>query len=182
MSRDWYIINTISRKEKNVVSALNNKKIITYYPLNNISPLNSSTLPLNRKSLFTSQLFIFISNDQIELVKQIPGVINFLYWLNEPAIIKREEIEAIQLITHQYNNIQLEKSTVNQFNGVSLNENNLFNTKGESPSKNIKTLTVILPTIGYTLRAEKEIAQPIMIEKEFQDAILPSKNINLLLQ
>ena len=49
--------------------------------------LNSSTLPLNRKSLFTSYLYIVISNHQIELVKQIPGVINFLYWLNEPAII-----------------------------------------------------------------------------------------------
>jgi hypothetical protein len=49
--------------------------------------LNSSTLPLNRKSLFKSHQFIFISNYQIELVKQIPGVINFLYWLNEPAII-----------------------------------------------------------------------------------------------
>ncbi len=182
MSKDWYIINTISRREKNVVSTLNNKKITTYYPLNNIIPLKSSTLPLKRKSLFKSHIFLFISNDQIELVKQIPGVINFLYWLNEPAIIKREEIEAIQLITHQYNNIQIERSTVNQFNGVSLNEDNLFNTKGESPSKNIKTLTVILPTIGYTLRAEREITQPIGIEKEFQDTFLPSKNMNFILQ
>ena len=58
----------------------------------------------------------------------------------------------------------------------------MFNIKGESPSKNIKTLAVILPTIGYNLKAEKEIDQPIIIEKEFQDAILPSKNIHLLLQ
>jgi hypothetical protein len=32
----------------------------------------------------------------------------------------------------------------------------LFNIKGESPSKNIKTLAVIIPTIGYNLKAEKE--------------------------
>ena len=75
----------------------------------------------------------------------------------------------------------MKKSTINQLDGVSLNENNLFNTKGESPSKNIKTLAVILPTIGYNLKAEKEIDQPIIIEKEFQDAFLPSKNIHLLL-
>ncbi len=58
----------------------------------------------------------------------------------------------------------------------------MFNTKGESPFKIIKTLTVILPTIGYNLKAEKEIDQPIIIKKEFQDAILLSKNIHLLLQ
>ena len=58
----------------------------------------------------------------------------------------------------------------------------MFNIKGESPSKNIKTLAVIIPTIGYNLNAEKEIDQPIIKEKEFQDAILPSKNIHLLLQ
>jgi hypothetical protein len=44
----------------------------------------------------------------------------------------------------------------------------LFNIKGESPSKNIKTLAVIIPTIGYNLKAEKEIDQPIIVEKKIK--------------
>jgi hypothetical protein len=44
----------------------------------------------------------------------------------------------------------------------------LFNIKGESPSKNIKTLAVIIPTIGYNLKAEKEIDLPIIVEKKIK--------------
>ena len=182
MSRDWYIIYTSNSREKKVVAALNQKNIKNYFPYNNIFPPDSMNPQAIKKSLFKSYVFVYISAEEIEFVKLIPGVINFLYWLNHPAIIKKEEIEAIQLITSTYNNINVEKSAINIQNDVSMVEDTLFTSKGISDAKKIKTLTVVLPTIGYTMKAEREPIQPLVLDEEMQDSSYNSNKINLLLQ
>jgi transcription antitermination factor NusG len=182
MSRDWYIIYTSNSREKKVIAALHQKNIINYFPFNNISSANAVNPQTIKKSLFKSYVFVYISSAEIEFVKQIPGVINFLYWLNQPAIIKKEEIEAIQLITSNYNNINVEKSAVNMQNDVSIVEDTLFNSKGISDAKKTKTLTIVLPTIGYTMKAEREPIQPLVLDEEMHDSSYNSKKINLLLQ
>jgi transcription antitermination factor NusG len=182
MSRDWYIIYTISKREKQVVLALDHKKIVNYYPLNNITLSNATNAQSNKTPLFKSSIFVFISNEEIELVKQIPGVINFLYWLSEPTIIKKEEIQAIQLITSNYNNIKIERSTINQLNEVSIKEENIFHTKINSNQKNVKILTVILSTMGYTLKAERETSQLQILDDRIQTLSSALKNIDFQLQ
>jgi transcription antitermination factor NusG len=182
MSKDWYIIYTISRREKQVVSALDHKKIVNYCPLNNISLSDTTNPQFNKIPLFKSSIFIFISNEEIELVMQIPGVLNFLYWLSEPAIIKKEEIQAIQLITGNYNNIKIEKSIINQLKEVSIKEENLFHTKINSNTKNIKILTVILSTMGFTLKAEKELSQLQILDDQIQTLNSALKKIDFQLQ
>jgi transcription antitermination factor NusG len=182
MSRDWYILYTSSNREKQVVSALSHKKIMNYYPINNISLSNVTNPQFNKISLFKSSVFVYISNEEIELVKQIPGVMNILYWLSEPAIIKKEEIKAIQLITSNYNNIKLETSTINQLNEVIVNEENLFNSKINSNTKNMKFLTVILPTMGFTLKAERELSQLPILDNQIQNLSSTFKNIDFHLQ
>lgn len=182
MSRDWYIIYTSNSREKKVVAALNQKNIKNYFPYNNIFPPDSMNPQAIKKSLFKSYVFVYISAEEIEFVKLIPGVINFLYWFNLPAIIKKEEIEAIQLITSTYNNINVEKSAINMQNDVSMVEDTLFTSKGIPDAKKIKTLTVVLPTIGYTMKAEREPIEPLVLDEEMQDSSYTSKKINLLLQ
>ena len=182
MSRDWYIVYTSNRKEKKVVTALNQKKIKNYFPSNILKSADSSGPQVTKKALFKTYVFVYISAAEIEFVKQIPGVINFLYWLNQPATIKKEEIEAIQLITSNYNNINVEKSAVNMQNDVSIVEYTLFNSKGISDAKKTKTLTIVLPTIGYTMKAEREPIQPLVLDEEMHDSSYNSKKINLLLQ
>jgi transcription antitermination factor NusG len=182
MSRDWYIIYTSNRREKKVVSALNQKKIKTYCPFNTIIPADSINPQVIKIPLFKTYVFVYISAAEIEFVKQIPGVINFLYWLNQPATIKKEEIEAIQLITFTYNNIKVERSSVNLQNDVSLIEDTVFTNKGNSSSKKNNILTIILPTIGYTMKAERESNKSLGLNAEKQDSIYNSEKINLILQ
>ena len=182
MSRDWYIIYTSNSREKKVVAALNQKKIKNYFPYNNIIPRDSMNQQEIKKPLFKSYIFVYISAEEIEFVKLIPGVTNFLYWLNHPAIIKKEEIEAIQLITNTYNNINVERSTVNLQNDVSIIENTVFANKENFSSKKNNILKIILPTIGYTMKAERESIKSLVLNEEIQDSIYNSEKNKLLLQ
>lgn len=182
MGRDWYIVYTSNRKEKKVVTSLTQKKIKNYFPLNNVRPPESLNQQVVEKALFKSYVFVCISAAEFNLVKQIPGVINFLYWLDKPAIIQKEEIEAIQLITAAYSNISVEKSGVNLQNEVIIIEDTVLSNKGDSVKKNINTLTVILPTLGYTLKAEREPDKALVLDVEMQESVDTFKNMRAYLK
>jgi len=59
---------------------------------------------------------------------------------------------------------------------------NLFNTKINSNTKNIKILTVILSTMGFTLKAEKELSQLQIIDDQIQTLNSALKKIDFQLQ
>ena len=41
------------------------------------------------------------------------GVVNLVYWKGKPAVIKKEEIEMIKEFIADYQDIRVEKTTVN---------------------------------------------------------------------
>ena len=169
MSRNWYIIYTINQREKKVATVLNQKKIINYLAFNTIIPPDSLNSKAIKKSLFKSQLFVYILADEISQVKQIPGIINFLYWLDKPAVIQQQEIEAIKQITSKYSNIKLVRSAVKLFQEVSIVEETVFSSKMNLDRNDSKIVEITLPSLGYTMIAEKEAIQPLILKKELID-------------
>ena len=182
MSRDWYIVYTSNRKEKKVVTALNQKKIKNYFPSNILKSADSSGPQVTKKALFKTYVFVYITEAEINLVKQIPGVIHFLHWLDKPAIIQNEEIEAIQQISTTYSNISIEKSAVNRQNKAVIIEDTVFSSKGNSVNRKLHTLTVVLPTMGYTLKAEREAGKALFLEEKQHDWVDTVNNTPSYLQ
>ncbi len=93
----WYAIYTKSRMEKKVALRLKEAGIEAYCPVTKKKKQWSDRKKIVEDVLFRSYVFV-----QIDLVKQGAivrktfGVVNFVYWLQKPAVIQDFEILAIQ--------------------------------------------------------------------------------------
>jgi transcription antitermination factor NusG len=111
MEQNWYIICTKQMQEKRVINALNKKGIKNYYPQVKLKT-EESNKKNNEQPLFNAYVFAYLNSNDLPVVKAISKVINVMYWCNKEVVISNEEIEAIRLMTDNYNNIELQKTTV----------------------------------------------------------------------
>ena len=92
----WYAVYTKPRWEKKVAELLARQGMEQYCPLNKVQRQWSDRKKTIEEPLFKSYVFIHVKEDALLNVKQTDGVINLLYWLGKPAVIKDFEIEAIR--------------------------------------------------------------------------------------
>ena len=89
------------------------KNIENYCPLNKIVKQWADRKKLIQEPLFNSYVFVRANEIDIYDIKKLTtDIVNFVYWLKKPAIIKDEEIEHIKLFLTQHKNIQLEKLNI----------------------------------------------------------------------
>jgi transcription antitermination factor NusG len=151
---NWYAVYTKPRWEKKVAELLVRKKIETYCPLNRVHRQWSDRKKIILEPLFTSYVFVRISDAEQLQVRMTDGVLNFVYWLGKPAVIKDEEIDVIKRFLNDHDNVQVEKTFVNVNDHVRVISGPLMMREGNVVEVKHKTVKVSLPTLGYTLIAE----------------------------
>lgn len=153
MKKNWYAVHTKAQCEKKAALFLSKKRIQCFCPLNNIVMRSGNRKKILQEPLFPSFVFVFISEAELPVVKQSNDVINFIYWLGKPAVIKAAEVENINLFVNSYYNIKLEKAAVNP-NGVvhiTTEDNGLLNHRGSTSE--ITSIRASLPSLGYVMHA-----------------------------
>jgi transcription antitermination factor NusG len=106
--KNWYAIYTKPRWEKKTYNMLLEKGIESYCPLNKVKKKWSDRIKLVEEPLFKSYVFVKLSEDEKTSVRYINGVVNFVYWLGKPAIIRNREIERIRQFLNEYTNVTVE--------------------------------------------------------------------------
>lgn len=158
MNKKWHVIYTKSHCEKKVAALLTKKKIENYCPLNRTIDIKGSKKRISTEPLFPSFVFVRVSETEMTFVRQIGSVINFIYWLGTPVVIKDAEIDNMLHFAEQYTNISLEKINVNN-NGIVrfITEPNIdMNTDLIMVSVVKSNLKLLLPSLGYVMIAEME--------------------------
>lgn len=153
-SSKWYAVYTKPRWEKKVAEILTRKHIENYCPLNKVQRQWSDRKKIVMEPLFQSYVFVKISPDLSSVVRETSGVLNFVYWLQKPAVIRDEEIDVIKRFMNEYHNIQLERATVNLNDKVRIIGGPLMMREGNVLEVKHRTVKVLLPSLGYTLVAE----------------------------
>ena len=160
MQKKWYVVYTKVKCEKNLAALLTKKKIENYCPQNRITVYKGNKKKILFEPLFSSFVFVHIADAEMAMIRNIGAVTNFIYWLQNPVIIRDAEIENIKHFANNYSNIQLSKTPINN-NGILrvINEPH-FEIKNESKVISIKNLTckLLIPSIGYAMIAETERA------------------------
>ncbi|RYE54030.1 MAG: hypothetical protein EOP48_13135 [Sphingobacteriales bacterium] len=113
--KQWFAVYTMTGHEKKVAIYLKKKEIEYFLPL---KAFTSSWTDLNKNRnpvLFPSTIFVYITLDQFENVKQISGVLNFFHWFDEPASFNDNEIEMINLFLLEHKVVEIEKTAVKPF-------------------------------------------------------------------
>lgn len=150
----WYAVYTKPRWEKKVADLLTRKQIENYCPLNKVQRQWSDRKKIVMEPLFQSYVFVKISGDASAAVRDTNGVLNFVYWLHKPAVIRDEEIELIKRMLNECHHVKLEKFVVNLNDRVRVTGGPLMLREGNVLEVKNKTVKVSLPSLGYTLVAE----------------------------
>ncbi len=92
----WLAIYTKPRWEKKVDGVLLRKGINSWCPLQRVERKWSDRKKIIEEPLFRSYVFVNINQNERLNVLQTEGVLNFVYYLGKPAVIKDEEIALIR--------------------------------------------------------------------------------------
>lgn len=159
MEKKWFVIYTKSRSEKRVAALLAKREIVNYCPLNRIEKQWADRKKLVYEPLFTSYVFVQAAEEELYAIKQVSSnVVNFVYWLGKPAVIKDSEIESIQRFLNEYTNVTLEKKNVHIGDVVRIINGPLMNREGNITSIENSKVKLALPSLGYVMIAEVKLA------------------------
>ena len=150
----WYAVYTKPRWEKKVADLLTKRRVENFCPLNKVVRQWADRKKTVLEPLFTSYVFVHASEQEHLTIKQTDGVVNMVYWLGSPAVIRDEEIEAIQNFLQDHTDVKLEKIAVNISDRIRITDGVLVHREGEVLEVKNKTVKVFLPSLGYTMVAE----------------------------
>lgn len=153
-NKKWYAVYTKPRSEKKVAEVLTHKRIECYCPINKVIRQWSDRKKIVHEPLFTSYVFVKVAETEFCTLKQTHGIINLVYWLGKPAVIRDVEIEIIKRFLNEHINIKLEKTAINVNDKVRILGGPLMEMEGQVLSIKSKTLKVALPSLGYMMYAE----------------------------
>jgi len=163
--KKWYAVYTKSRCEKKVAHLLSQKGIEYYCPLNKVQRQWSDRKKIIFEPLFTSYVFVRIPLEEQLIIRNINGVLNFVYWLSKPAVIKNEEIEIIKQFLNEHSFARLEKVAVNINDLVRVASGPFMEQEGKVVSIKNKTVKIMLPCLGYLMYVEMDPAKVKIIRE-----------------
>ncbi len=97
VEKKWFVLYTKPRWEKKIDASLIKKGIESWCPLQKIERQWSDRKKIIEEPLFKSYVFVRISDIEKTNVLMTDGLLNFVYYLGKPAIIKDEEINTIKM-------------------------------------------------------------------------------------
>jgi transcription antitermination factor NusG len=157
--KKWYAVYTKSRCEKKVAQLLGKKGIEHYCPLNKTMKQWSDRKKIILEPLFTSYVFVRIASEEQLLIRQTDGILNFVYWLNKPAVIRSEEIDVIRQFLNEHSCVKLEKVAINVNDRVRVVGGPFMEQEGQVVAIKNKSVKVMLPSLGYLMYVELEAAK-----------------------
>jgi transcription antitermination factor NusG len=152
--KQWYALYTRPRWEKKVADLLEKKKVEVYCPLNRIEKQWADRKKMVLEPLFTSYVFVCITEREQLGIRQTDGVVNFVHWLNKPAVIRNEEIDTIRKFLNEYDHVSVERTQVNLNDRVRIINGPLMMWEGNVVEIRTNTVKITLPSLGQTLVAE----------------------------
>lgn len=94
--KKWFVIYSKPRWEKKIDASLLMKGIESWCPLNKIEKQWTDRKKIIEEPLFKSYVFVKINQAEKTEVLMTPGVLNFVFHLGKPAVIRDIEIDNIK--------------------------------------------------------------------------------------
>ena len=92
----WHVVYTKPRNEKKVTEQLEKSGIIVYCPLVTQMKQWSDRKKKVQTPLIPSYVFVNVMESERQKVLQVPGVLRFVFWLGEVAVVRDDEIKALK--------------------------------------------------------------------------------------
>lgn len=164
-SKKWFAVYTRPRWEKKVHKLLEEKGVESYCPLNKVHRKWSDRIKIIDEPLFKSYVFVKVNEEEKTQVRMTEGVVNFIYWLGKPAVIKEKEIDVIKKFLNDYHNVEVSQIEIKAGKKVRV-ESGIFMGKQGTVKKVLhKRVEVVIESIGFVLSANIDKSKIVLLEK-----------------
>ncbi len=144
-NKNWYVVYTRPRWEKKVAALLLERGIEHYCPLNKVMKQWSDRKKVVMEPLFKGYVFVSINENAKWDLKQVDGVLNYVYWLGKPALVKPSEIDTIRKFLQEFDNVEVYDTQIAAKDTVIVKQGLLMNYKG-----------IVIEVIGNKARVNVE--------------------------
>lgn len=161
--KKWHVIYTRPRWEKKVASLLLARGVEYYCPLNKVVRQWSDRKKILMEPLFKGYIFVKLLPTLKWDIKNVEGVINFVYWLGKPAHVKDAEIVIIRKFLQEFDAIEVNENRMNVNTKVFVKQGLLMNYQGIIVEIKGSRATVCIDSMGLELSAlfDKKNLQPV---------------------
>ncbi len=152
LTKKWLVIYTRPKWEKKVDITLKQQGINSFCPLRVVQNKWADRWKTVEIPLFTSYVFVNVNLKEEQKVRQTHGVINFVYFLGKPAVIRDVDMENLKEILA--NNPDAEILGTNQLNAgdrVKVKQGLLCNQEGKILKINGKTVLMVFDNLDSVL-------------------------------
>jgi len=130
--------------------------IEAYCPLNKVRKKWSDRTKWVEEPLFKSYVFVRVQEEEQALVRMVSGVINYIYWLGKPAVVKEREIEIIRKFLNDHREVWVEPIDLRKDARVRIRNGALMDKEATIVQVLNNKVQVIIESVGYCLLAVVE--------------------------
>ena len=157
MEKHWLAIYTQPRWEKKVHKFLQGKGIESYCPLNLVYRQWSDRIKKVEEPLFKSYVFVHVTEAERTEVRMTDGVINYVYWLGKPAVIKDSDIDNIRRFLNEYADVEVQPiEDIRPGSRLVITSGVLLSQEATAIDVGKKYVEVLIETLGCKLVAKIE--------------------------
>lgn len=127
---NWYVVYTRPRWEKKVAATLAERGFANYCPLNKVLKQWSDRKKVVLEPLFKGYVFVQVKDSSKWDIKAVDGILNYVYWLGKPAVVREEEIDTIRKFLQEFNDVEVLNASLETKDSVLVKQGVLMNYKG----------------------------------------------------
>jgi transcription antitermination factor NusG len=113
-----------------VAATLAERGITHYCPLNKVQKQWSDRKKVVMEPLFKGYVFVQLEEQKKWDARLIDGVLNYVYWLGKPAIVRPEEIDTIRKFLQEFEGVEVVNASPDTADKVVVKQGVLMNYKG----------------------------------------------------
>ena len=159
----WHVLYTKPRSEKKVIERLNDRGHTVFCPFIKTVRQWSDRKKKVLLPMFPSYIFAYTDEKERQLLLQDPGVLNFVFWLGRPAVVREEEMEAIKKIAQAGDEIQVEGARLEKGQMVTIPEGPFKGLTGRVDKLDSRKIIVYVEQldcmVSFRYRVEEEMGK-----------------------
>ncbi len=152
---NWFVLRTKPRQEKKAAIALSNDGYEVYIPLKETIKLWSDRKKLVEEPIIPSYIFIHISEKNRHKIFPALGIVNYMFWLKKPVIIRDKEMKKMREWFDSHATEEIKSREIVLGNEVRIESGIMSGKEGIIEKIGNKYLTLTIPQLGIRFQVDK---------------------------
>ncbi|SDJ59909.1 Transcription antitermination factor NusG [Pedobacter sp. ok626] len=162
-TRRWLVVYTRPRWEKKVDKLLKEQDIKSYCPIKQVTNQWADRKKIVDLPLFSGYVFVWVSEREEYKVRATLGVLNFIYYMGKPAVIRDNVIENIEHLLSTHSDYEVINSQeINHGDRIRIKSGIFYNQEGTVIKVHGKTVLMVFDHLNCALVSNVPLADVML--------------------